>query len=175
MDANDQTARKLVAELTEEQLNWQSAPGSWSVGQCLEHLCITNEAYLPAISAAVNGKPDFPVKQIVPGWFGGWFIRSFIEPSPASKRAPAPAKMRPTTHVDASVLERFRAGNKTCRELIARARAKNVNRIRFWNPFNPGIRFTAGTGLLIVVGHERRHLLQAQRVLHSPSFPYELT
>jgi hypothetical protein len=172
LDANDQAARKLVAELTEEQLNWQLAPGSWSVGQCLEHLCITNEAYLPPISVAVNEKPDAPVEQITPGWFGRWFIRSFIEPSPVTKRAPAPAKIRPTAHVGASVLERFLAGNESCRELMVRARAKNVNRIRFWNPFIPGIRFTVGTGLQIIVGHERRHLLQAERVLHSPSFPH---
>ena len=147
-------------------------PGSWSVGQCLEHLCITNEAYLPPISVAVNEKPDSPVEQITPGWFGRWFIRSFIEPSPVTKRAPAPAKIRPTAHVGASVLERFLDGNESCRELMVRARAKNVNRIRFWNPFIPGIRFTVGTGLQIIVGHERRHLLQAERVLHSASFSH---
>jgi hypothetical protein len=172
LDANDRAARKLVAELTEEQLNWQPAPGCWSVGQCLEHLCITNEAYLPPMSVAVNGKPDSPVEQITPGWFGRWFIRTFIEPSPVTKRAPAPAKIRPTAHVGASVLERFLAGNESCRELMVRARAKNLNRIRFWNPLIPGIRFTVGTGLQIIVGHERRHLLQAERVLHSPNFPH---
>jgi hypothetical protein len=170
LDANDQAAREFVAELTEEQLNWQPAPSSWSVGQCLEHLCITNEAYLLPISAAVNGRPDSPVEQITPGWFGRWFIRSFIEPSPVTKRAPASAKIRPTAHVGASVLERFLAGNESCGELMVRARAKNVNWIRFWNPFIPGIRFTVGTGLQIIVGHERRHLLQAERVLHSASF-----
>jgi hypothetical protein len=175
LDANDQAARKLVAELSEEQLNWQAARGSWSVGQCLEHLCITNESYLPLISVAVNKRPDGPVEQITPGWFGRWFIRSFIEPSPAAKRAPAPAKIRPTAHVEASVLQRFLAGNELCRELVVRAGAKNVNRIRFWNPFIPGVRFTVGTGFQIIVGHERRHLLQAERVLHSPSFPHKFT
>jgi hypothetical protein len=64
LDANDQAAKKLVAGLTEEQLKWQPAPGSWSVGQCREHLCITNEAYLPPISVAVNEKPDSLVEQI---------------------------------------------------------------------------------------------------------------
>jgi hypothetical protein len=44
--ANDQAAQAVAAGLTDEQLNWQPAQGSWSVGQCLEHLCITNEAYL---------------------------------------------------------------------------------------------------------------------------------
>src|SRR5438270_10796663 len=161
LSANDQSARALLAGLTEEQLNWQPAPVSWSVGQCLEHLCITNEAYLPPMSAAINQRPDAPIEQITPGWFGRWFIRSFIEPSPVTKRAPAPAKIRPTAHVGASVLERFLAGNESCRELVVRARAKNVNRIRIWNPFVPGTRFTVGTGLQIIVGHERRHLLQA--------------
>jgi hypothetical protein len=171
LSANDQTAQALAAGLTEEQLNWQPVPGSWSVGQCLEHLCRTNEAYLTAISAALKDKPDSPVEQITPGWFGRWFIRSFGEPSPNSKRVSAPPKIRPAAHVDLAVLDRFLSGNKSCRELIVRTRGKNINRIWFWNPFIPGIRFTVGTGLEIVTGHERRHLLQGERVRGSVNFP----
>jgi hypothetical protein len=171
LSGNDQTAQRLVDGLTEEQLNWAPGPGRWSVGQCLEHLCITNEAYLPAISAALQGKPDAPVEEIKPGWFGGWFIRKFIEPSPNSKPAPAPSKIKPTSRVGLSVIDRFLAGNKACRELIVSARSKDVNRIRFWNPLFPGIRFTSGTGLQIIASHERRHLLQAERVRDSAGFP----
>jgi len=172
LSANDLTAQALSAGLTEEQLNWQPAPGSWSVGQCLEHLCRTNEAYLTSISAALKDKPDSPVEQITPGWFGRWFIRSFVEPSPNSKRVPAPRKVRPAVRVDHAVLDRFLSGNKSCRELIVRTRGKDINRIRFWNPFVPGIRFTVGTGLEIITGHERRHLLQAERVRDSVNFPH---
>ncbi|MGB7847269.1 MAG: DinB family protein [Candidatus Acidiferrum sp.] len=172
LSANDQTAQALAAGLTDEQLNWQSAPGSWSVGQCLEHLCLTNEAYLTSISAALKEKPDSPVEQITPGWLGGWFIRSFVEPSPNSKRVPAPRKIRPAARADLAVLDRFLSGNKSCRELIVRTRGKDVNRIRFWNPLVPGIRFAVGTGLEIIVSHERRHLLQAERVRDSVNFPH---
>jgi hypothetical protein len=171
LSANDQNARALAAGLTNEQLNWPPAPGSWSIGQCLEHLCITNEAYLPAISAALEGKPDAPVEEITPGWFGGWFIRNFVEPSPGGKRVPAPSKINPKVSVDGGVLDRFLASNKSCQELILRSRSKGVNTIRFWNPLVPGIRFTAGTGLQIISSHERRHLLQAKRVRDSASFP----
>lgn len=169
---NDQTAQALIAGLTDAQLNWQPAPGSWSVGQCLEHLCITNKAYLPAISAALQGKPDSPEENITPGWFGRWFIRRFVEPSPNSKRVRAPSKIRPPARVELSVLDRFLFSNKACRELIIGARGKNVNAIRFWNPLVPGIRFTVGTGLEIITGHERRHLLQAERVRDSANFPH---
>src|SRR5215469_5940686 len=150
LNGSDEAARKLVKQLSEEQLNWQPAPGSWSVGQCLEHLCITNDAYLPAIVAALRDKPDAPVEQIVPGWFGGWFIRNFVEPSPQSKRAAAPAKIRPTARVGLNVLDRFLSGNQECRKVIGDARRKDVNRARFWNPFVKGIRFTVGTGLEII-------------------------
>jgi hypothetical protein len=171
LSANDQTAQALAAGLTEEQLNWQPATGSWSVGQCLEHLCRTNEAYLEAISAAIRDKPDSQVEQITSGWFGRWFIRSFAEPSPNSKRASAPRKIRPVARVDLAVLDQFLSANKSCRELIVRMGGKDINRIRFWNPFVPGIRFTVGTGLEIVTGHERRHLQQAECVRQSVNFP----
>jgi hypothetical protein len=173
LSANDQTARALAAGLTDEQLNWQPLPGSWSVGQCLEHLCITNETYLKSISAALQDKPNSPVEQITPGWFGRWFIRNFVEPSPNTKRARAPQKIRPQARVDLTVLDRFLSGNKSCRELIIRTRAKDVNRIRFWNPLAPGIRFTVGTGLEIIAKHEHRHLLQAERVRDSVNFPHK--
>lgn len=171
LSANDQTAQALMAGLTAEQLNWQLSPGAWSVGQCLEHLCITNDAYLPPITSALEGKPDSPVEQITPGALEGWFIRSFVEPSPKSRRMPAPGKIRPGTHVELSVIDRFLSGNKTFRELIVGARGKNVNRIRFWNPLVPGLRFTVGAGLEIITSHERRHLLQAERVRGAANFP----
>jgi len=171
LSANDQSAQTMIAGLTEEQLNWQPAPGSWSVGQCLEHLCFMNEAYLPAISAALAGKPDAPAENITPGWFGGWFLRKFVEPSPNGSRVPAPSKIRPAARVELSVLDQFLSGNKACRELILSARNKNVNTIRFWNPLVPGIRFTVGTGFQIIASHERRHLLQGGRVRDSANFP----
>jgi hypothetical protein len=171
LNASDEAAKRLAEGLTEEQLNWQPAPGRWSVGQCLEHLCITNEAYLPAIAGALREKPDAPVEQIVPGWFGGWFLRSFIEPLPQGKRVPAPPKIRPAARVGLSVLDRFLSGSQWCREVILNARSKDVNRIRFWNPLVKGIRFTVGTGLEIIAGHDRRHLLQAERVRNSAEFP----
>ena len=167
----DQEAQTLVAGLTEEQLNWQPAVGSWSVGQCLEHLCILNEAYLAAMSVALEGKADVPVEQIMPGWFSGWFLKSFVEPSPNTKKVGAPRKIRPGSRVSTAVIERFLASNKTCRELIVRARSKDVNRIRFRNPLVPILRFTVGMGFEIIASHEQRHLLQAERVKDSANFP----
>jgi len=164
LEAADQRAKELAAGLMPMQLNWKPSQGAWSVGQCLDHLRAANEVYLPAISASLTDRPLCAVEEITPGWFARWFIRSYIEPSSESKRAPAPKKIAPGTDVDASVLDLFLAGNQAARELVRRASNYDVNGIRFKNPLLPILRFTVGTGLELVSSHERRHLLQAERV-----------
>ena len=167
LNAADERATALAKALTPQQLNWKPRPGEWSVGQCLEHLSIANEVYLRAISNSLVGHPLTMVQDITPGWFGQWFIRNYIEPLPRSKRRRAPKKIRPGAEIERSILDRFLRSNDMAREVVIRARHYDVNRIRFKNPFVPVIRFTVGTGLEILSKHQRRHLLQAERVRDS--------
>jgi hypothetical protein len=171
LDAADRRANDLARGLRPEQLDWKPAVGVWSVGQCLHHLYVANEVYLPAIANALDDQPPSPVQDITPGWFGRWFIRTYIEPSPSGKRARAPRKIAPAEQIDPSVLELFLRSNDAARDLVRRAGAYNVNRIRFRNPFIPLLRFTVGTGLEIVWRHQRRHLLQAERITQATAFP----
>lgn len=172
LDAADARAQALAKGLTATQLNWQPRAGAWSVGQCLEHLCISNEVYVGPIAEALRAAPSGPVDEIRPGWFGRWFIRNYIEPATQKTRARAPSKIAPVAkQLDRSILGRFIASNAKVRELIPLGRAHDINRVRFRNPFVPLIRFTVGTGFQIIVRHNLRHLLQAERVTQSPGFP----
>ena len=169
LHAVDRRASDLTRDLSSTQLNWKPTEGSWSIGQCLDHLLVANDVYLPAIAEALENRRPSPVQSITPGWFGGWFIRNYIEPSSGGGTARAPRKIAPSAQVDASVLDRFLQSNEVARNLVRRASAYDVNRIRFRNPFIPLLRFTVGTGLEIVSGHQRRHLLQAERIKQSRS------
>ena len=164
LNAADERATALATALTPQQLNWKPSPGEWSVGQCLEHLYITNEVYRQPISDALPGQTPAIVQDITPGWFGRWFIRNFIEPSSRTKRGRAPKKIKPGATIEPVVLDRFLDSNNRVRDLIQRFGSYDVNRIRFRNPFVPVIRFTVGTGLEILSKHQQRHLLQAERV-----------
>jgi len=171
IEAADQSAKGLVTGLTEEQLNWQPRPGAWSIGQCLEHLCVANDVYLPPISKSLPSRPVSAVPEIQVGWFGRWFISKYIELSPHSQHARAPKKITPGARVELSVLQRFLGSNQAARELVRRASGYDVNHTRFKNPFISLLRFTVGTGFEIVSKHQRRHLLQAERVKNSLDFP----
>lgn len=173
LDTIDRRVNDLARGLSPEQLNWKPTENLWSVGQCLQHLYAANEVYLPAIANALGDRPPSPVQDITPGWLGRWFIRTYIEPSSRGKRARAPRKIAPAEQIDPSVLDQFLRSNDVARDLVRRAGAYNINRIRFRNPFIPLLRFTVGTGLEIVWRHQRRHLLQAERIKQTPTFPQQ--
>jgi hypothetical protein len=162
--AADRRAECVAKGLSAEQLNWRPKPDTWSVGQCLEHLHRANEVYLPAISIALEGRQGSAVHEIALSRFSRWFIRNYSAPSPGGPRARAPKRIEPAKQVDPAILKAFLRSNQIARELVARASAYNVNRIRFKNPFIPMLRFTVGTGLEILTQHQRRHLLQAEQV-----------
>lgn len=168
----DARARAVTAGLSVDQIYWRPAPGSWSVGECLQHLVQANDVYLAAIDRALKGKSPAPVETITPGWFGRWFIRTAIEPSNRSRRGRAPRSIKPPASIDPTILDTFLRSNDEAREFVRRASRYDVNRIRFVNPFLSVIRFTAGTGVEIVWRHQRRHLLQAERVRANPQGPW---
>ena len=62
------------------------------------------------------------------------------------------------------MLRIFIAAHDEARSLVQEAREMDLNRIRFKNPFVGLLRFTVGTGLLIIGAHDRRHLWQARQV-----------
>jgi hypothetical protein len=171
LDTADRRVNDLARGLSPKQLNWKPAEDLWSVGQCLQHLYAANEVYLPAIANALDDRTPAPVQDITPGWFGRWFIRTYIEPSSRGKRARAPRALAPARQIDPSVIDLFLRSNDVARDLVRRAGAYNINRIRFRNPFIPLLRFTVGTGLEIVWRHQHRHLLQAERIKQTPTFP----
>lgn len=170
-NAADLRAAAVAKSLTVEQLNWRSDPGKWSVGQCLDHLRVANEVYIPPMTKALEGRPHGVATELTPGWFGRWFIKSYIEPSAVTKKGKAPSKIVPIATVDATILDRFLASNDDARALVERASQYDVNRIRFQNPFVPVIWFTVATGLEVLWRHQRRHLLQAERIRQLAGFP----
>lgn len=172
LNARDEFATSVATDLSVEQLNWNPRPGSWSIGQCLEHLSVGNEMYCNAVANALEQRATGAVEKVTPRFFGRMFIRRFIEPSENIRPAKAPKVVRPSKQISPSVLDRFIASNETARELIYRARNHDVNRIRFRNPFVPGLlNFTVGTAFEILSKHDLRHLLQAERVKNAPGFP----
>jgi DinB superfamily len=173
LEKADQQARRIAAGLSDAQANWHPGGTGWSVAQCLDHLGRANTVYAAALHQALRENPSAKgsrMEPIQPGWFSRLFIRSF-EPPPKRKLR-APEKIVPGSQIPClEALQAFLRGHDDVRTVIREGARLDLNRIRFRNPFITFLRFTVGTGLLVLAAHDRRHLWQAERVLESPGFP----
>jgi hypothetical protein len=173
LEDNTRTAETLVRGLSEAQLQWRPDERSWSIAQCLDHLAVANREYLGPMRHALTEarrRGGGSYRPIQPGWFSRWFIQS-MEPPPRRK-LPAPRKIVPALGKHGEEVKRdFFAAQSETLELLKEAAGVDLNRTRFVSPFFPLLRFTVGTGFLVIVAHERRHLWQAERILQRPGFP----
>ena len=167
VDACERDAEALVADLTEHEVNWQERPGaSWSVGQCLDHLAVTNGFYIasfvPLVEQARTASPG-PFRGLQPTAIGRWFVR-FLEP-PVKTRSKAPKQVVPRSSFQREgLVEAFKASHDPYRSLVRACADVDVNRIKGANPFQKLIRMRVSTVLQIIPAHDRRHLWQAANV-----------
>ena len=171
LDEADNRAHALADRLTLEQLNWRPSQEEWSIGQCLEHWQVFNRLYMAAISRALDSQVPSPVREVEAGRISVWFMRTYVEPGSHTRRVRSPHKIKPGERINPSVLSDFLRSNEEAKNLVRRAGAYDVNRIRYKNPLVPFVRFTVGVGLELTWKHQFRHVLQAERVKQSLGFP----
>jgi hypothetical protein len=170
---NLRAAEALARDLNEAQFQWQPDPTSWSIALCVDHLAVANRVYLEPMREAIatarqrGSQRRGPIR---PGAFSRFFL-STLEPPPRRKMT-APRKIVPTLGKSKDVVMRDFLGLQVeVLALLREAADLDLNRIRFVNPFIPLLRFTVGTGFLVIAAHERRHLWQAERIRERAGFP----
>ncbi len=166
------TLNRLMAGLTAGQLNWQPDNGArWSIGQCLDHLTKAADIYSAPIADAIAAAPPARATVARPNPLGRAFLW-FIEP-PVRLKTPAPGTSHPASTFDpALVRSEFERTLAELQTLASRAVMVDSGRVRFANPFAGGRRvFNVATGIIVLLAHARRHLLQAEQVKARADFP----
>lgn len=168
--------QKTVGEwqmMPPEMLAAQPAPGQWSAAQCLEHLNIYGRHYLPEMEKAIvrskrNGHR--PAASFRPGWLGAYFTR-IMQPGAdghLKMKMKAPANAVPSPQPDpCAMLAEFIDQQETLLRLIDLAASADLGKVRVPISLTPWIRLKLGDTFLFFTAHIRRHLLQAERAIHS--------
>lgn len=168
------SAADLAARFSMTQLTWQPAAGErWNILECLDHVAISATLYLDAMQTAVGSARSGPEAAILhtAGLPSTKFLQD-LEPPPGRK-FPAPLKIRPRPTLNPEgILPEFLRAMDRVTALVTTSAAKDLNSVRFRNPFIPLVRFTVASGLLMIAAHGRRHLWQAEQVTHEPDFPH---
>lgn len=169
-----QRATSLVEGLSDDSFTWQPEPGRWSVGECLDHLNLTANVFLPLFHRAIDsGVRDLDLGtsgRVRRSIAGRLLLRVMEPPVKAGVKAPAVVTPRPSLTVD-DVLPRFQGFQDDFLECLGRAAGTDLWKTRLRHPAIPVIKFGWGELFAICIAHERRHLWQAERVRSRGAFP----
>lgn len=160
--------------MANEPLNWKPAPAEWSIGQCLEHLIITNRAYFPELERIIRGDPSPNIwlrAPLLPDLFG-WLLKKSMAPnSPAKMKAPKLIEPS-TSQLPVTLVADFAATQRQVSALIQATAPLNWAKTRITSPLaGEVITYSLQDCFEIFVLHEKLHVNQAKRVMATPGFP----
>lgn len=166
-------ARELVSGVPESSFNWRHAPGTWSIGECVDHLNVTGRRYLRAFDRAIEKGRREGVLGVGPfryGWLERLFVRS-QEPPPRF-RLKAPRVFTPASNLrrDDS-LASFLALQDELQQRLAQAEGLDLRRLKVSSPVSRYLKLSLGNAFEGVAAHQRRHLWQARQVRTDAAFP----
>lgn len=159
--------------LTAKQLNWKPDEQNWSIGQCLDHLIVTNRLEFPAVENALLGNyrnPFWSRVPFAPDVFGKAAIYLF---KPENRRKfKAPKSFQPSqSELGQNIVADFVAHQRKLIELFERSRNKDLRKTKIVSPVSDLITYSLRDAFQVLIVHEQRHFRQAERILQTKEFP----
>jgi hypothetical protein len=170
-------ARSLITPLTDAQFNWKPGPKRWSVGECLYHVNIISDGYMPVLRDAVRTADRGASGPFRYGWLSRKFIAAVTPGTPpvstaGSMKPPSAKPLRSDLDSD-ETLRRFDEFMVAFAALVREAEGVDLARVKVRSPFLFLLRLPIGAFLEALGLHAHRHLDQATQVTEAEGFPGE--
>jgi DinB family protein len=163
-------ARERAHQVTEgvPPSAWSTRPasGGWCIGECLMHLNLTSERFVPLLDEGLRalrsrGLPaDARLRRDLVGFVLSWMMEPPVRVRISTLPPFRPAQIDPV----ADVLERFDYLQGELVVRLERGAGLALDRQQVVSPFNARIRYNVYSAFCILAAHQRRHLWQAGRV-----------
>jgi hypothetical protein len=142
-------------------------PSSWSAAECLSHLSISTELFLPVIARSIEeGRKKNLLSRKKPSMdVLGRILRWFLEP-PIRKRVATSAPFVPkSVRAKAEAFGEFSSLQSKLIDLLHQASTLDLAKLKIVSPFDKRLRYNLYSAFLIIVAHQRRHLWQAEQAV----------
>jgi hypothetical protein len=157
---NSKRAEAIVSKAGEQRIAVRPQPDSWSAAECLAHLTLSTEMFLPAWRAVFAGglQGNGPYKKDLIGKMLPWGMQP-----PPRFRIKAPARFRPVDTTE--VLPKFLASQTHLLDVVSNSAGLALDRIKVASPVDARVRYNVWSSFCLAEAHQRRHLWQAERAL----------
>jgi DinB superfamily len=165
--------RTEFTNLSLQQLNWKPAPESWSIGQCLDHLIVSDCLYFPDLKKIAEKKFEMtlwerwnPLNDL----FGKMLVHQLQED--VKRKVNTPKIFIPSASlIDAGILERFQKHLNMLSEYISATGEVDIDKTYITSPVSKFVTYNLRNAITILIQHIHRHINQALRVKSKEDFP----
>jgi hypothetical protein len=165
-ELNEATRRAwaLVQSTDGRMFTVRPTPLSWSAAECLAHLSISSQLFLPALRDALERARRSPKRNETKMDLVGRVLAWFLEP-PIRRKVKTTAPFVPkSTRAKADAFAEFVGLQEQLIDLLSEARDADL-RVKIVSPFDKRVRYNILSAFRIVAAHERRHLWQAEQAV----------
>jgi hypothetical protein len=166
--ADDATVRvSAFRTLSPDQLNFKPDPTRWSILECIEHLNLYGEFYLPEIERRIlAAKPASAATTFSSGLLGNYFANLMKVTNGKIKKMQSPKDKNPAgSSLTSTTIERFLKQQEWLRSLLTQAQHVDLTNTKASISLTSFVKLRLGDTFRFFIYHIDRHVTQAQRVL----------
>lgn len=160
-------ARRLIESTEPRLFTVRPNLSSWSAAECLAHLSISSEQFLPVLREAVDeGRrrgltgDSAPSMDVV-----GRVLRWFMEPPVRSRMRTSAPFVPKSVRAKSEAIAEFVSLQAKLIDILHSARGLDLRKLKIVSPFNERFRYNVYSAFRIIAAHQRRHLWQAEQAV----------
>ena len=158
---------KSLQSLSSEKLNSKYSADSWSSLECVEHLNRYADFYTKEIGKRLKQNKRSEATTFSSGRLGNYFAIS-MKPSDKMKKMKTFKSMNPKgSNLDKSILGDFIAHQQEMLNYLEEARTIDLEKTKTSITISSLIKLKLGDTFRVVIYHNERHIIQAQRALQA--------
>lgn len=147
-----------------QTLNWRENEASWNILECLEHLNLYGEFYLPQIESKINNSTAKPDNEFKSGFLGNYFAKIMLPKEKLNKMKTFKDKNPLNTKLDKTVIDTFIDQQIKLLDLLNQARKVSLNKVKIQTSISSLITLKLGDTFQFFINHLIRHLNQIDRI-----------
>ena len=137
---------------------------SWNILECLEHLNLYGNFYLPAIEDKIRKSNTKSEAEFRSGPLGNYFAKSMLPKEKLNKMKTFKDKNPLNANLDISVIDKFIEQQKRLLDLLEQSRKVSLNKVRIETSISSLIKLKLGDTFRFFINHIIRHLAQIDRI-----------
>lgn len=147
-----------------EEVSWRASESSWNILECLSHLNLYGDFYLPLIHDKIVKSATKSEQEFHSGLLGAYFAKSMLPKEKLNKMKTFKSKNPIHTDLNKEVIEVFITQQKKLIELIHLSRKVSLSKIRIPTSISSLIQMKLGDTFQFLINHEIRHFHQIEGV-----------